>query len=180
MKKIIIAVLVFSSIVTSNAQEQETSNTSDIEYFGKHEVKINAIMLVIGAVEVGYEYLLNEASGLGVNAFAAYDDDVKDEIEYYISPYYRYYFGKKYAGGFFLEGFGMFNRINRDIDFLFDDNVDNFVTDFALGIGLGGKWITKGGFFGEVNYGIGRNLFNNAESELDYVPKFGINVGYRF
>tara|TARA_R110002124_G_scaffold145623_3_gene310893 strand:+ start:6838 stop:7407 length:570 start_codon:yes stop_codon:yes gene_type:complete len=178
MKKSFLALLVLCSSLTINAQEQDLF---DSEYFGKHEIKINAIMLVVGAVEVGYEYLLNAESGVGISAFVAYDEEIKDNVEYYISPYYRYYFGKKYAGGFFLEGFGMFNRTNRDIDFLFfDDDNDNFVTDFALGVGLGGKWITKGGFFGEVNYGVGRNLFNNEESELDFVGKFGINVGYRF
>ena len=178
MKKIIVLVIACCTIFHLNAQEQDSS---DIEYFRKHEVKINAFMLVAGAVEVGYEYLLNEESGVGISAFLAYDDNVKDDIEYYISPYYRYYFGKKYAGGFFLEGFGMYNRVNRDIDFLFfNDDEENFVNDFALGIGLGGKWITKRGFFGEINYGIARNLFNNQDSELDFVGKFGISVGLRF
>ncbi|WP_400076286.1 DUF3575 domain-containing protein [Winogradskyella sp. R77965] len=178
MKNIILLLLMFCSVFNLNAQEE---GTDDLKKFGEHEVKINAIMLVVGAVEVGYEYLLNNYSGIGISAFVAYDEELKDDIEYFVSPYYRYYFGKKYAGGFFLEGFGMLNRIERDIDILFfEDDDENFVTDFALGIGLGGKWITNGGFFGEVNYGIARNLFNNEESDWDLVGKFGISVGYRF
>lgn len=56
------------------------------------------------------------------------------------------------------------------------------VTDFALGFGLGGKWMTTGGFVFEVNGGIGRNLFNtNTEDDSSIlVGKFGFNLGYRF
>jgi hypothetical protein len=74
----------------------------------------------------------------------------------------------------------MLNRADRDIDFLFDDDEDNWVTDFALGIGLGGKWVTKKGLIGEVNFGIGRNLFESGDTDYDFVGKFGITVGYRF
>ncbi|MFC0603204.1 DUF3575 domain-containing protein [Winogradskyella pulchriflava] len=177
MKKHLITLLMLCSIFAINAQEQQKK---DIPYFAKHEFKLNGLMLVVGAVEVGYEYLLNEESGVGISAFIAYDEEIKDDVQYYISPYYRYYFGKKYAGGFFLEGFGMLNRSERDIDFFFEDDDDNWVTDFALGIGLGGKWITKKGFVGKINYGIGRNLFKTDESEFDFIGKFGISIGYRF
>lgn len=177
MNKIILTALIVCISFVSSAQ---VDNENDTPYFGKHEVRLNAIVLVVGAVEINYEYLLNENSGIGLGGFLAYDEDVKEDIEFFISPYYRYYFGKKYAAGFFLEGFGMLNRTDRDIDFLFEDNYKNFVTDFALGIGLGGKWITKNGFFGEVNYGIARNLFKADESEFDLIGKFGISIGYRF
>ncbi|RKE98553.1 DUF3575 domain-containing protein [Ichthyenterobacterium magnum] len=177
MKKNILVFLMLCSIVTINAQELEEN---DNLYFGKHEVKLNAIMLVVGAFEANYEYLLNDESGLGVSIFLPYDKNIKDDIQYYVSPYYRYYFGKKYAGGFFLEGFGMLNRTERNFDFIFENENENFVTDFALGIGIGGKWITKRGFVGEINYGLGRNLFKNDETDLDFVGKFGITVGYRF
>ncbi|MBV7268866.1 DUF3575 domain-containing protein [Winogradskyella luteola] len=177
MKKSALAALLFCSIFTLSGQE---SQTNEDPYLAKHEVKLNALMLVVGAVEVGYEYLLNDESGVGISAFVAYDEEIKDNIQYYISPYYRYYFGKKYAGGFFLEGFAMLNNSERDLDIFFDDDEDNWVTDLALGIGLGGKWITKKGFVGEINYGIGRNLFKADESEFDFIGKFGISIGYRF
>ncbi len=177
MKKSVLAASFFCSIFTLSGQE---SQINEDPYLAKHEVKLNALMLVAGAVEVGYEYLLNDESGVGISAFVAYDEDIKDNIQYYISPYYRYYFGKKYAGGFFLEGFAMLNNSERDLDIFFDDDEDDWVTDLALGIGLGGKWITKKGFVGEINYGIGRNLFKADESEFDFIGKFGISIGYRF
>ena len=51
-----------------------------------------------------------------------------------------------------------YERFNSSLSSFEDENV----TDFALGIGLGGKWITKSGFIGELNLGIGRNLFENV------------------
>ncbi|MCB0398242.1 MAG: DUF3575 domain-containing protein [Winogradskyella sp.] len=177
MKKSILAAFLLCATFTLNAQEQ---NTIDNPFYAKHEVKLNALVLVLGAFEVGYEYLLDDESGLGISVFLPYDKELKDEIQYYISPYYRYYFGKKHAAGFFLEGFGMLNRADRNIDFLFEDDEDNWVTDFALGIGLGGKWVTKKGLTGEINFGIGRNLFESEGTDYDFVGKFGITVGYRF
>mgnify|MGYP001821653737 CR=1 FL=1 len=177
MKKSLFTLLMFGLVYSINAQDQSLDTDP---YLGKHDIKLNAIMLIIGAVEVNYEYLLNEESGVGISAFITYDDERINDVEYYISPYYRYYFGKKYAGGFFLEGFGMYNRTDRDIDFLFRDDEENVVNDFALGLGLGAKWLTKSGFVGEINYGIGRNLFNSKDSDFNFVAKFGISLGYRF
>ena len=50
--------------------------------------------------------------------------------------------------------------------------------DFALGLALGGKFITKKGFVGELYLGAGGNLFN--ENAIDAVPRFGISLGKRF
>jgi hypothetical protein len=57
---------------------------------------------------------------------------------------------------------------------------ENNVTDFALGLGFGGKWITKQGFLAELNFGVGRNLFNTKESGSEIIGKGGITIGYRF
>lgn len=178
MKKTILLVGILFSAFTIKAQQQDPNITQD-----KNEVKLNALYMVIGAFEGTYEYLINDESGVGVSLFLPFDDDIKDDINYYVSPYYRFYFGNKYASGFFLEGFGMLNSINENVlvdtgfDVVFEEKE---VTDFALGIGLGGKWYTKRGLIGEINFGIGRNLFNSSETEEDFVGKLGITVGYRF
>jgi hypothetical protein len=56
------------------------------------------------------------------------------------------------------------------------------VTDFALGFGLGGKWVTKSGVIFEINTGIGRNLFYKEDNvnRDKFVSKGGISIGYRF
>ena len=132
-----------------------------------------------------YERTINQESAFGLNIFLPFDDDITDDINYYISPYYRFYFGNKYAAGFFVEGFGMLNSTN---DYIYSSDGFNFesqkenITDFALGlgIGLGGKWITDSGFIGEINVGFGRNLFQNDRYDYEIVGKVGINIGYRF
>jgi len=107
MKNYIFLAALSVSFFSGKAQEaQEISENK------KHEVKLNAFFMVVGAFEPSYEYLLNEESGIGVSVFIPFDNDIKDDINYYISTYYRFYFGKKYAAGFFLEGFGMLNSTN--------------------------------------------------------------------
>jgi hypothetical protein len=179
MKKLVVAsTLVFFISLSVNAQDDDKQ--IDVK---RNEVKLNALYMVLGAFEGTYECILNEESGVGVSLFLPIDKDINDDIKYYISPYYRLYFGKKYAAGFFLEGFGMLSSVERT-QLEFDDfgslvNDSKNVTDFALGIGFGGKWITKSGFIGELNLGFGRNLFNNDFGD-EFVGKVGITVGYRF
>ncbi|MDO1501847.1 DUF3575 domain-containing protein [Winogradskyella maritima] len=184
MKKIILTVLALSIFITSKAQDGETPEIADN---ATSEVKLNALFMVVGAFDVTYEYLLNQESGLGIEVFVPFDEEIRDDINYYVSPYYRLYFGKKYAAGFFLEGFGMLNSIKETtFDFsqtVFDGPVierEENITDFALGIGLGGKWLTNSGFVGELSFGIGRNLFNSSDVSEDFVGKLGITLGYRF
>lgn len=76
--------------------------------------------------------------------------------------------------------------LNSTNDYIYSSNGFDFIsekeniTDFGLGIGLGGKWITNSGFIGELNVGFGRNLFNTDRYDYEIIGKIGINVGYRF
>jgi hypothetical protein len=156
--------------------------------FPKNEIKGNALFLVVGALEVTYERLLNEESGVGVSLFVPYENDF--DTNFSLSPYYRFYFGKKPAAGFFVEGFGMLNSYTQEnYYYAYEDfppygtiqtiTKDNR-TDFALGFGLGGKWVTKRGFVFEINAGVGRNLFNSSDTDYEIVGRGGITLGYRF
>lgn len=177
MKKYILFVFCNILILPVFSQDLDENNTQQKDY---NEIKLNALMLIAGSFEVGYERTINEESAFGIQVFVPFDSEVKDNIEYYISPYYRFYFGKKYAAGFFLEGFGMLNSTDRS-EYLpiFSTPERNYVTDFALGIGLGGKWLTKSGWIGELNLGVGRNLFNPNLGD-DFVAKIGVTLGRRF
>jgi hypothetical protein len=159
--------------------QDNSENESTPENF--NEIKLNGLYLVLGAFDVTYERTINEESAFGINLFVPFDDDINDDINYYLSPYYRFYFGNKYAAGFFLEGFGMLNSTN-EYEYLIGSNSSRkeTITDFALGIGLGGKWITNSGFVGELNLGFGRNLFNNNRYDYEIIGKVGITLGYRF
>lgn len=177
MKKLCFATLVVL-LTFSNLFSQENENSSETTT-NFSELKVNGLFLILGAFEATYERTINEESAFGISLFLPFDNDVSDDIKYYISPYYRFYFGKKYAAGFFVEGFGMLNSTNRDIN-LFGNTDENFKTDFALGFAIGGKWITKKGFSVELFSGVGRNFFNNDDSDFEIIGKGGINLGYRF
>ena len=89
-----------------------------------------------------------------------------------------------------MEAFGMLNtRRNRDNDGYYDSNGtyvynsnNTNVTDFALGISVGGKFITRKNFVAEVYLGIGRNLLNEKTNifETNIISRGGISLGYRF
>lgn len=177
MKKLF-TFLFLSSFLFGFAQEKETTD------FKRNELKVNALMLVAGAFEITYERLLNEESAVGVSLFVPYDNTI--DTNFSLSPYYRFYFGKKPAAGFFAEGFGMLNNFEYG-NYLSNNGstpiyTEGNATDFALGFGLGGKWITKKGFVFEINSGIGRNLFNtkSKDSDIQIVGRGGISLGYRF
>lgn len=175
MKKYII-ILVALFAMSTHAQEVDMEEPGGNVW----EIKANGLFLVLGVAELSVERSLNSESAIGVSAALPFTDETKDDIEYYISPYYRMYFGSGYASGFFLEGFGMLNSTEREFFDIGEEDQDKFVTDFALGIGLGGKWVTKKGFIGELSFGIGRNLFNTDETDYDVIGKGGITLGYRF
>lgn len=176
-KNLFVFALLFS--VLSFAQENEKTFN-----FKRNELKGNALLLVLGSFDVSYERLINEESSVGFAVNLPFDKDNWD-INYTATAFYRYYFGKKPAAGFFGEAFGMLNNV--------DDWVYNYspveynyqpktLTDFALGIGLGGKWVAKNGLLLELHTGVGRNLFNNQYDDRDYelIGRAGITVGYRF
>ncbi len=181
MKRLYLLVLL--SILISNftfSQEEKNNITKKETLTRCHEIKLNGLFLILGAFEPSYEYILNEDSSLGISIFLPIGNDVKNDIRYSIAPYYRYFFGnKRNATGFFAEAFGMLNETNRQID-LFNILEDNFKTDFAFGFGFGGKWVNSRGFMFELSMGIGRNLFNNDDSDYEIVGRGGITLGYRF
>jgi hypothetical protein len=173
---LLIILLAFNSV---GAQDKADAGPSP----KNNEIKLNLLSPLLGAVEVGYERFLNKNSSLGISAFKVYEHSENDDMNYYISPYYRYYFGKKYASGFFVEGFGMFTSIDGkkiySADRLtFTENKD--VYDLALGAGLGWKLVTKKGFVFEANAAYGRLVFNADKTDHDQVIKLGLSIGYRF
>ena len=179
MKHLCLSFLMLFSVFSIHAQDKNDADANQ----NFNEIKVNALYLVLGAFEGTYERTLNEESGVGASLFIPFDEDINDDINFYFSPYYRFYFGKKYAAGFFIEGFGLLSSFDRDV-FSFNNDAliveRQNVTDFALGIGIGGKWVTNGGFIGELNLGVGRNLFNADEFIEDVVAKVSVTLGYRF
>ncbi|MGE8556689.1 MAG: DUF3575 domain-containing protein [Chryseobacterium jejuense] len=180
MKKNFLLATILFAFYSVNAQNNQTNRDPHEK---KNEIKLNLIAPLSGAVEVAFERHLNKHSSLGISTFIVYDHTKEKDMNYNISPYYRYYFGKKYASGFFVEGFGMFTSIDGKKIYAadnvtFTENKD--VYDLALGAGLGWKLITKKGFVVEANLGYGKLMFNANKTDHDVVAKYGLSIGYRF
>ena len=175
MKKILV-VLCLSLLTFGYSQEKTKVD------FPKNEIKGNALFLVAGALEVTYERILTEETSFGASVFIAITEDF--DTNFALTPYYRFYFGQKPAAGFFVEGFGSLNSYDDSI-YTGENSSYNYYkevsrTDFALGFGLGSKWITKSGFLFEINAGVGRNLFNSSDTDHEILGRGGITLGYRF
>lgn len=181
MKKTII-VFAFSLLCVKGFGQKE-NETSD---FKKNEVKINALYLVLGVFDANYERAINDESSFGTSLTFLLDKEADINTAFAISPYYRFYFGKKPVAGFYMEGFGLYQSINREVYYYEGNNFysEEKVKAFALGIGLGGKWYTKRNVMFEIGAGIGRNLSINSNIDnTDYsriTGKIAISVGYRF
>lgn len=184
MKNILIftvAILLFSQV---NAQSDSNNQTKDAQSKPIEErldqIKLNGLYLVFGMFEIGYERVLNENSGLGIELNIPFD--LNTDINFFLTPHYRMYFGEKHAAGFFgefhahyinFEESGFFNSSNK---FVSRNN-----SELALGLGVGGKWITNSGVFFETNIGISRILNISTTPLLNqYFPRLGITAGYRF
>ncbi|TMM30058.1 DUF3575 domain-containing protein [Polaribacter aestuariivivens] len=187
MKKATLLVLLIFTSLHIVSQENEKQYPQDIDK--SYELKLNTFSLIaISSLDVSYEKLINSESSYGVAIFYKFTDLEGDEIgfpkKFSVTPYYRWFFSEsKYARGFFVEGFGMLNTY-QDIFYNSSNNQDRVenATGFALGVSVGGKFVTKGGFSTEVYLGVGRNLIkgNNDSFDLDIVTRFGISLGYRF
>jgi len=176
MKKLLI-LLCLTVFTFGYSQDKETPN------FNKNEIKGNALFLVLGGIDVSYEHLLNEDSGIGVSLF--FNDGENFETTFSLTPYYRAYFGEKPAAGFFVEAFSMISSGKNGSYYTYDyTSTSSYFTEgekysgFALGFGVGSKWIHSRGFIFEINAGIGRNLFGTNNTEI--VGRGGITLGYRF
>jgi hypothetical protein len=182
MKKITLAIFCFTLCFLTYAQEDTVDKALD-----KNEVKLNATNLIIFSyLDGSYEYLINEESSFGVGLLASFsEEEIFDEYRTFsITPYYRQYFSKKYAKGFFVEGFGMLNSGKQEYSIVEGPNqsprrVKETYTDFALGLSIGGKFVTSRGFVAEIYLGIGRNLLEN-DFFVEIVGRGGISLGYRF
>ncbi len=181
----ILFILVILITFSSYSQEQ----TNRIEK--KNEVYLNAFNLIAFKwVDVSYERIINEESSAGISLLAKIGDEwsgYDSERNYSITPYYRHYFSNKYARGFFMEAFTMLNGgVNEYYWDNYSEITDEYTwgseereyNDVAFGVGVGGKFISKRGFIGEIHAGIGRNLFDaNAP---DVIGRGSVSFGFRF
>jgi len=189
MKNLFIASILILVTTLSYAQETSKDSIPDSRDINKNELSINAFNLVaFGIIDIAYERVIDENSTWAVEGYLYPNND-----DYYgdgffknssVTGKYKHFFSSTYARGFYVNGFGMLSNGEYDVDYYLDQQSGDYIyktenyTDFAIGFGLGGKFVSQGGFLLDLNAGIGRNLFSDNSPTI--VGQFMINLGYRF
>lgn len=196
MKKHALVLLLFFLSFQGFAQEfEEELYQRDL---AKNELNLNVLnVLVFGALDLGYERVLDNNTTIGLQLFSkVFNKNEGEDVDlsevyakdFSLTSKFKYFFDDQAtASGFYALAFGMISdgtnektieitdpgtgktsKVDRDFDY----------TDFALGFGVGGKFVAKQGFLLDVSFGLGRNLFNKDSPDIVILP--AINVGYRF
>lgn len=175
MKNLLLTLLFIGFLNSLYAQEKADS-------LRNNEIKINvAYPLLAEIFEISYENILNEESALGFSLAFAFSD--VQQYRFLAIPYYRIYFGKKRAAGFFFEAnAAIFSAEDYYYDYSSFTSVEEDASvHFGLGIAIGGKFVTKNGTIVDLVLGLGRNLTNDDDfSSLETYPRLGISFGKRF
>jgi hypothetical protein len=147
-----------------------------------HELRLNLLYTAVGLPEISYEKIINNESSYGVSF--AFSVDSYIDINYVILPYYRHYFSKKRAAGFFMEvnasveNFkGTYYGYHSDGGY-YGSNVGNKM-GAGLGFSIGEKFVTKQNWTANITLGFSRKLINNIYLDGSY-PRFEIALGKRF
>ena len=182
MKKFLLLFVFAAGILNVHAQESNGRN---------NDVMLSPIELIAGpALNISYERLLNKNSGVGINLLSYLGKKDSESKFTQLAPYYRMYFGDKYAAGFFVEGFLPItmttNYENYSNDGPYDSVREYKRTSLGIGIGLGRKWLTRNNIIFELSAGLARR-FGESErksfifSEVyNYTGKAMLGIGYRF
>lgn len=169
MKKTIL--LVLFSLITKSTFAQ--SNELKLDLFD---------VLALLTVDVSFEHNMNSTSSFGVSALFNFEKPEKKfryEQEFVLTPYFRQVFSQRGDFNYFGEIFGSLNQgKKKDLSNLKPDESENYY-DFALGVGVGVKYLTSNGFVADIHAGIGRNLLNTDFSP-SVIPRVGISVGKEF
>lgn len=108
---------------------------------------------------------------------------VDSDIDYRFTalPYYRFYFGKPWAKGFFLEVNANFASFREGESFDFNGNLvyDDNCFLFGMGAAAGVKFLSCSHIVGEVYVGVGRFFSDSDWYDWGY-PRVGITLGKRF
>lgn len=183
MKKLIFGLSFILGTCAAQAQEiLETQRKNDI-------LADPVLLIAVPLANVTYERLISKNKGIGVNAMINLDR--QDDRFSQFSAFYRMYFGKKYASGFFLEGFIPVTTEASDIYNYQYDDVNGFyytssvtkrnATTVGIGFGVGGKWVFKNNLVIEASGGIARRFGDRDKYYYDEVTgKIMGGIGYRF
>lgn len=165
MKKILLLLLLSTTGILS-AQEEFKVNITDA--------------LALKTLTISYEHYFTEQTSAGISGLFNFEDESSDfryNEDLAITPFVRHYFSTESLWNFFGELFFAYNTGDEEI-LINNLPVSNNYSDGALGLAIGYKYISTGGFTVDVHGGLGRNLFSKDSPTV--VPRIGVNIGFMF
>lgn len=172
MKNFFLLLCFLVSVSCLSAQEKEKVY--------KHEIKINALNLILGNPEIDYEYLIDANSGFGLYANFNVDKNRIWEFNYMTGLYYRLYVGNRYASGFFFEGGLSAYGLDEYIYNYPDPSREETKNYFGPNVAIGGKFVINKSIAFEFFGGIGRSIFVSEDDYPSAFPRIGVSIGKRF
>lgn len=166
MKKLFIIIAILTTSLTQAQQE----------------IKLDIFdALFLKTIEVSYEKYIDETSSFGISALINFEKNSAD-FKYLekraLTPYFRHYFTSGSNWNLFGEGFFSLNFGEKEFEMNGSPSIYEDYTDGALGVAVGLKYISEGGFTVDVYGGAGRNLFSKNSPIV--MPRTGVNVAWRF
>lgn len=175
-----------------HSQNQSVQNDT-VLLRSRNEIRLDiGKLLISGRLKVAYERFLNKDFSVGTSIMyygEHYRDNIFDnsnsEKKFEIEPFVRYALSENAEHFFYVEMFssicsGKYREIDRLSDggyAYYDWKKSNFTT-VAAGMAIGYKFYVKEHFCMDFNFGLSSTLYNKRDTET--LPKFGINLGYRF
>ena len=168
MKKVLVIIAMFIGVLS----------------YAQQEIKIDVLdALALKTLDISYEYYISDHSSIGLSGLVNLESksaDFRYNEKQVLTPYFRHSFTRKPNWNHFGELFFSLNSGDAELPLLEGSNEKQYesYTDGALGIAIGSKYVSEGGFVIDIYGGLGRNLFSDNSPAV--VPRIGINVGYRF
>lgn len=154
------------------------------------EVKVNPLGLLFGNFNALVEKGINDNFGVEgqIGLVLRNSDAFGNDFNYNafnIGAAGKYYFNPREGWDrFYVGGYARFNTGTWKQDGSNDDGFSN--TRLALGLLVGQKWVSQGGFVFELGAGVGRAILNDIGDEDFDILLFDVDfllrlaVGYRF
>lgn len=145
--------------------------------FAQKEIKVNILdALALKTLTVSYEHYFTEQTSVGASAlfnFEGESSDARYNEDQMYTAFVRHYFSTESLWNLFGELFLAYNTGEDELD-----GIPTDYSDGALGLAVGYKYVSSGGFTVDIHGGLGRNLF--ADTSPRIVPRVGVNVGFQF
>ena len=182
MKFTYLYLLLICSPFWIQAQDQPS-----VQNYRQQEIKLNGLNSIFGIPEITYEHMLNRESSVGLSFAYSFTDRINQN--YILTPFYRLFFGKQPASGFFVEG-GLMIWSEEELNFFprnplltdnrFFSNNNNLQNSIGGEVAIGWKLIDPEGWHIEFVVGFSRSFINRDFVFDQTIPRIGISVGKRF